>query len=95
MLAYIDDLLGWELSLSRATEAFQQNRQLMGQLGLQESVEKVLQPAQVVNWRGVTFNSKNMTISIPQEKITAIPTEVKVWLEEQIIQLKEQQQLLV
>ena len=94
MFAYIDDFIGWAVSLTKAEKAFKDNRQLMQTLGLDESEDKATLPAQTVEWVGVTFNSISMTMSIPQQKIDQIREELLVWLRETVMQLKELQKLL-
>ena len=94
MFAYIDDFIGWALSLALAEQAFRENRQLLRTLGLGESEDKATLPAQVVEWVGVTFNSVLMTMSIPQQKIDQIREELLAWLNETVMQLKELQKLL-
>ena len=94
MFAYIDDFIDLEGSLSLATIAFNRNRAVLATLGHDESKHKATAPSTVVTWVGVTFNSVDMTMAIPREKIREILTEVTAWASEATIQLCELQKLL-
>ena len=94
MFAYIDNFIGWKPTLTLALKAFAENREVLGSLGLQESVDKETVPATTVTWVGVTFNSVNMTMSIPRDKIREVLDEMQAWSPETIINLKELQKLL-
>ena len=94
LFAYIDDFIGWAPGRELAWSAFRRGRHLLRSLGLQESPDKATEPSTTVTWVGVRFDSDEMTMSIPEDKIRAMVGEITVWLQETTIQLRELQKLL-
>ena len=92
--AYIDDIIGWASQQRVAWLHYNQNRQLMCTLGLQEAAEKAVAPTTSITWIGVRFDSVSMIMSIPLEKIREVLQEIMVWLQEDTIQLQQLQKLL-
>ena len=94
MFAYIDDFIGWKQTMQEAREAFEANSDILHRLGFEQSLDKATLPSTSVVWVGVHFDSIKMTMSIPHEKIMEVLQEVRTWMSETTIQLKELQKLL-
>ena len=75
---YIDDLVGAE-EPNDALHAFSELRCLLSNLGLKEAVDKVCAPSTKMEFIGITFDSINLTMSIPQEKIDETIELLRAW----------------
>ena len=91
---YVDDLGGVESEEKRAKEAFEKLGWLLGDLGLGESEKKAEAPSTKMTYLGVLFNSVEMTMAVPPEKITEIKAEIGKWVWRTTISKKELQSLL-
>ena len=80
ILAYVDDFCGTAASLAEATAGFNDFHTLTQQLGLKLAPEKTCSPATTLEWLGFLFDSNEMSISIPQEKLSELLTETQTWL---------------
>jgi hypothetical protein len=79
-LSYIDDFIGGQASLELANTAYDRSRDLFLELGLDLNPKKCTSPTNIITWIGVTFNTLNMTMSIPAQVITDTLTLVQSWL---------------
>ena len=75
---YIDDLVGAE-EPNDALHAFSELRCLLSNLGLKEAVDKVCALSTKMEFIGITFDSINLTMSIPQEKIDETIELLRAW----------------
>ena len=91
---YVDDLGGVETNMARATAAFEKLGWLLSDLGLDESIKKSEPPTTRITYLGVEFDSVQMTMSVPPEKITEIKAEIGGWVRKTTITKKELQSLL-
>ena len=91
---YLDDFGGAESSEGRATSALESLQAIMKELGIQEAVHKVCPPAQTMVWLGILFNSIEMTMRIPDEKMAEIKTTLKSWEGKTRATMREIQQLM-
>ena len=91
---YVDDLGGVEADMARATSAFEKLGWLLSDLGLDESLKKSEPPTTKITYLGVEFDSVQMTMSVPPEKITEIKSEIGRWVRKTTITKKELQSLL-
>ena len=91
---YSDDLGGCETDLSRATESFAQLKWLMEDLGLVESAKKAESPSTQMTYLGVMFDSNNMTMRVPPDKLAEIKSEIGQWMKKTTITRKNLQSLL-
>ena len=91
---YVDDLGGVETDLDRATASFEKLGWLLNDLGLAESVKKAEAPTTQITYLGVQFDSIQMTMSVPPDKITEIKAEIGRWVRRTTINKKELQSLL-
>ena len=91
---YSDDLGGCETELDRAIESFTLLKVLMDDLGLEESVKKAEAPAQEMIYLGVMFDTVNMEMRVPPEKLAEIKSEIGGWSRKSTITRKNLQSLL-
>ena len=76
---YCDDFSGCESSLHRAEAAFLALGNLLTELGLKESVEKACPPATSMVFLGIQFNSNEMIMSVPADKLQEVRGDLEVW----------------
>ena len=93
-LNYCDDLGGGEGSFNKATSAFTAMGTLLGELGLEESSDKASPPAQQMTYLGVHFNTVEMTMSVPGEKLQEIRADLELWRRKTTIDHKSLQSIL-
>jgi hypothetical protein len=79
-LVYIDDFAGVAASHKEAYEDFKCMQSLLHNLGLEEAKHKACPPSQRMIWLGLEFNTLDMTVSIPQDKMQEILSIVREWL---------------
>ena len=93
-LNYCDDIGGAESSLERAVEAFNSLGKLFTELGLRESLSKAHPPSTSMPYLGIQFDTINMVMSIPPEKVAEVREEVSLWRRKSSASKKSLQQLL-
>ena len=76
---YVDDFVGAEVK-EKAWQAYTALSQLLLNLGVETSKEKIVPPTTRLEFLGITFDSVNMTMEISQQKIKDIRTELSGWL---------------
>ena len=81
VLAYVDDFCGIAASPNAATSGFNEFHTLTDQLGLKLAPDKTCPPATTLEWLGFWFDSNELTISIPQNKLTELLAETESWLQ--------------
>ena len=79
VLCYLDDFIGVEDSIEKADKAYHECLELLSYLGLNVSVKKCVPPTQRLTWLGYSINTKDLIIKIPEEKISEIINECKLW----------------
>ena len=79
-IPYVDDQAGVQKDKETATAAFQRAQTLLRELGLQEASHKAQPPTQKMKWLGIVFDTVNMEMSIPGEKIQETLALVEQWL---------------
>ena len=80
VLAYVDDFCGIAASASDAQKSFDDFHALSDQLGLKLAPEKTTPPSTTLEWLGFLFDSNELVISIPQEKMDDLLNEAQLWL---------------
>jgi hypothetical protein len=93
-LNYSDDIGGCETTLERATQAFVALGNLLTDLGLKESSSKAHPPSTLMPYLGIMFDTVNMKMSIPPEKVAEVREEVSLWMKKSSASKKSLQQLL-
>ena len=91
---YSDDLGGCESDLVTAEESFAKLKNLMDDLGLEESTKKAEAPTNQLVYLGVLFDSINMQMRVPPEKLCEIKSEIGKWSRKSTITRKNLQSLL-
>ena len=76
---YLDDFGGAEKTAALAGRALHTLQRVMRELGVVEAEHKICEPAQVMIWLGILFDSKTMKISIPPDKLREIMDMVATW----------------
>ena len=91
---YLDDFGGAERLREEAQAALGKLQEIMEDLGTVEAKHKVCGTAQTLVWLGLYYNSIEMTISIPEEKLGEIMALLKEWEGRQRAMAKELQSLI-
>ena len=94
MKSRVNDIGGVEKDEPRAKIAFDKLGWLLCDLGLAESTKKAEPPTKWITYLGVQFDSIQMTMSVPPDKITEIKAEINMWVRRTTITKKELQSLL-
>ena len=77
--SYLDDFGGAEKTQGQAQRALHTLQHIMRDLGVVEAAHKICEPAQVMVWLGILFDSRSMEISIPPEKLKEIMAMLATW----------------
>ena len=91
---YSDDLAGAESSMERAVAAFKALGSLLVELGLKESEEKACGPATSMTYLGILFNTVDMTMSVPPEKLEEVRSDLEIWSRKTTAVKKDLQSIL-
>ena len=78
-LNYCDDLGGGEKTFHKASAAFDSMGFLLKDLGLEESVDKACAPSQKMVYLGVYFDTTEMTMSVPGDKLQEVRSDLELW----------------
>ena len=92
--SYIDDFFGAEACFQDGSRAARALRELLEVLGLAEAVHKAIGPVQVMVCLGILFDTIQMIMCIPEEKIRAFRLECREWLSRQFATRRQVQRLL-
>ena len=77
--AYLDDFGGAERDQPRAHRALTTLQDIMASLGVVEAKHKVHEPAQIMIWLGILYDTCRMTMSIPAPKMEEVLGILKDW----------------
>ena len=91
---YSDDLAGCETSIHRATASFTALGDLLKELGLKESEDKACAPKTSMTYLGILFNSVDMTMSVPPEKLQEVRADLETWSRKTTAVRKDLQSIL-
>ena len=91
---YSDDLGGAESTKARADLSYKKIADLFTELGLAESKDKACSPSTCMVYLGVEFNTINMTMSVPPDKLAEVKDEVERWCRKSTAAKKPLQSLL-
>ena len=94
ILNYLDDLAVGCESPEKSWDAFNNLGHILGRCGFEESVEKACPPNTKMIFVGILFDTKNLTISIDEQRLAEISQLVLDWLIKQVCNKKELQSLL-
>ena len=93
ILNYLDDLAGCE-NLEKSWVAFNNLGHIHDRYAFEESVEKASPPNTKNIFVGIVFDTKNLTISIDEQRLAEISQLVLDWLTNQVCNKNELQSLL-
>ena len=79
VVVYLDDFLIIERTLSACNAALHTLLNLLRRLGFHVNYSKLEGPSQIVTFLGVTINSINMSLSLPQQKLTQLADQLTVF----------------
>ena len=91
---YSDDLGGGESTHHKAESSFTAMGELFRDLGLAESLDKACAPSTSMVYLGVKFNTVDMTMSVPPEKVQEVRADLEVWCRKTTAVRKDLQSLL-
>ena len=91
---YIDDFGGAEKDKIKAEAALSSLQNTLMDLGLDEAKHKVCKPTQLMIWLGILFDTINMTMSIPKQKLQDIMKDLKGWANRMHATRREMQSVL-
>ena len=91
---YVDDFMGLEASFKTANNGFRTLGFLLRDLGVGESLEKSVEPTQIIEFLGVLFNLLTLTISVTPEKMQEITSHLDKWQHKEYYTRNELEQLL-
>ena len=80
-MPYIDDFVGIAKNRDTAQAGFDALHRLLDDLGLQEAPEKATPPTTKMVWIGLEFDTVNMQVKIPENKLQEMAHMTKTWLE--------------
>ena len=92
-LNYLDDLGSAEVK-ELAEKAFETLGQILREIGIIEVEDKAIKPAVVAVFLGVLFNTEEMTMTIPPDRIKELRLLLEGWRTRTTASLRELQQLL-
>ena len=93
VLAYVDDFSSISHSWASAKHGFDRFHTLTAELGLRLAPEKTSPPATTMEWLGYLFNTVDMCITIPQEKLDDLLQEAEKWLHHDVATKQQIQSL--
>ena len=94
ILNYVDDFLGAEDGLQTAKESFEHFCKLLIKINIDMSAEKQVEPTTRIEFLGNLFDSKNMTIEIPPEKLQEVKMEISIWMDKTYARQKELESII-
>ena len=90
---YVDDFMGIE-SPVKVHQAYVTLQNLLRDMRIQESLEKAVPPAFIVEFLGVLFNFLEMTISVTPDRMRELMKELSIWKDKLFYSRKELESLL-
>ena len=90
---YIDDIVG-QATISQAEASFNTLYELLGQLGFDISMKKLVYPSTKVTCLGVVINNQDFTVSVPEDKLGEIRDCCLRWKNKTYCTKRELQSLL-
>ena len=91
---YSDNIGGVEKTLRRAVQSYNALGELFTELGLVETTSKAHPPSTSMPYLGVLFDTLQMTMSIPGDKLQEVRCELDIWLKRKTVSKRTLQKLL-
>ena len=93
-LNYSDDFGGCESTEKRAWESFLALSNLLSELGLIEADSKAHSPSTKMPYLGVEFDTMEMTMSVPPEKVEELRNDLSLWKRKKNVNKRSLQSIL-
>lgn len=81
IIAYLDDFSACCHTQTEAMESFNAFKNLAEKLGLKLATRKCCPPSTAMEWLGYMVDSKNLKISIPDDKLDLVLKDCEVWIQ--------------
>ncbi len=94
LMVFVDDFLGIKSTKEAAQESSERLSSKLKKVGLVEATEKRQPPSQVATWIGIQFNSLDMTMKMPADKVKETLLLVQEWARKTSASKRELQHLL-
>ena len=94
MFMYLDDMIAVGKEEKKVKGVYEKARNILQELGLPEAKEKLQAPQQRVKWLGIWFDSSQMSIEMPEEKILATQAEIRKYAGAAVIPKKKLQSII-
>lgn len=91
---YLDDLITLVPTRDKAEKDHNFVKDLLKRLGLPEACEKAQSPSRAVEWLGISINSADMSLSIPEQKVKETLAIVSKYSKKQKMSKKELQSVI-
>lgn len=92
-VGYIDDFWICESSYQKCKEGQHALITLLGELGFRVNWKKCVSPDKVMTYLGIVFNSQNMSLSLPEEKMRKLRQELEFFREKRRATKRQLQRL--
>ena len=93
ILAYVDDFCGIAPTLPEAKKSYHRLHSLNTELGLVLAPEKTQPPATTLEWLGFLFDTNELSITIPQQKLDDVLEEAARWADRKTASKQQNQSL--
>ena len=93
-MCYLDDFVGAAVSLEAAQEAYDDIIYLTDRLRLVLAQEKCVPPTKHLEWLGFAISVTDMTVRIPDDKLTEVLKECQAWKTKKLASRHELQRLV-
>ena len=91
--AYVDDFCGTASTFTEALKSFTDFESLCDSLGLQLAPDKTTFPTTSLEWLGFNFDSIDMSVTIPEQKLQEVRDLARVWTYKKVATKRELQVL--
>ena len=93
LLNYVDDFVGAELQ-DKIWAAYEALSKLLQNLGVETSKDKIVPPTTRLEFLGITFDTKSMTMEVSADKLQEIKQELAGWLSKTVARRREVESLV-
>ena len=93
LLNYVDDFVGAEIK-EKAWDAYVTLTHILDKLGVETSKDKIVPPTTRLEFLGIMFDSRTMTMEISKEKMQDIQQELDTWLNKSKARHREVESLI-
>lgn len=94
VLAYVDDFGGINKTKQGAEAGFDLFHSLCSRLGLKLATNKSAGPSTEMEWLGFYFNTRDLSVTIPEKKLEEVLLETELWANKKTADRRELQSLV-